>query len=465
MSTSSPDPNSPDPNYFVDIPITTDGDVLADNAVEVLRASWVDWEPADGDPEIIAIEAIAPMMANAASVAALMPLTALATYGSTLLGVPVQPGEPATTTVLFTFEDDVNEYTIPAGAQMGIDGFAFATAEDLTGTGTVDGEVVAAEDSATYNGLTGGVSVVPITMPTFVTGMSVDAPTANGLDPQSPQQYVSDLSQELQLTIRTITTLVDFEIAATTIDGILRAHAVTDAARDVSVWLLSTAGGAVSTELKDALSLAYQGNAVVNVTAALEDPTISQVSVVWAATIYQGWDPTDFTNRANAALAQELSTTGWGMPPAGDPGSVATLWYSNPIVKAARLSTVLSQVQGIYDVTSVQPALYVPGALSAALSTGAPITTLHVEATGQDTPAGSEVMLTDPTGVYTQGFTTTADAATGSTTIPVASRVPNYAYPVGTNLGITLPAGQDLTMPGAVPLPTPGNFVGTVTLI
>jgi hypothetical protein len=73
---------------------------------------------------------------------------------------------------------------------------------------------------------------------------------------------------------------------------------------------------------------------------------------------------------------------------------------------------------------------------SAALSTGAPITSLPCAgglrvAVG----AGSFMVVTDPTGVNTQTFLTSAAAAVGATAIPVNSLTPTYAFPIGSFLG------------------------------
>src|SRR4051812_40654520 len=44
---------------FVTVPITTDSQTLADDAVDRLRVTWDGWEPNDGDLEVVQIEALA----------------------------------------------------------------------------------------------------------------------------------------------------------------------------------------------------------------------------------------------------------------------------------------------------------------------------------------------------------------------------------------------------------------------
>jgi hypothetical protein len=70
------------------------------------------------------------------------------------------------------------------------------------------------------------------------------------------------------------------------------------------------------------------------------------------------------------------------------------------------------------------------GTLSAPLSTGAPITTLPVAATGAPLVAGLPVVVTDGAG-HSQTFTPSAPVAAEATSIPILSQTPNFAYPSG----------------------------------
>lgn len=68
--------------------------------------------------------------------------------------------------------------------------------------------------------------------------------------------------------------------------------------------------------------------------------------------------------------------------------------------------------------------------LSAALTTGAPITSLPVVATTAPILAGTT--LTMVSGTNTQTWAVTATAAIGATSISVTSQTPNFAYPTTT---------------------------------
>ena len=338
-----------DADAFVQLVITADEATLGDEAIDALRDSWPDWEPNDGDIEVVQIETLAAMFANAAQLASQMPIQAFIAFGTKLLGIAFGTGQPATTTCEFTVEDSVG-YTIPANSQIAIDGYAFALVTDLVfdagGATTLDALVSAAENSSDYNGLV-GANVVGVSMPAFVTAITVDAPTAGGIDPQSEADYAGDLSQELTLTSKAIITLPNFETAAQALPGIARAYAQTDSARNVTVTLVGDNGTIVPDDIKDQLAAIYQANRLVNVTVALADPTFTEIDVTWRVVAYLNFDAADLTARINAALAQNLSPSGWGSTASGDPSGGAPDWTNDTTVRGMKLVQIIGDVQGV----------------------------------------------------------------------------------------------------------------------
>src|SRR4051794_5507225 len=113
-------------DQFVSVPITSDSQTLADDAVEVLRDRWEGWEPNDGDLEVVQIEALAPMAQNAAETASRVFPAIFRAYGTDLVGVSYENGTRASTTVTFTLTD-TDGHAIPAGSEIDVDGFSFAT--------------------------------------------------------------------------------------------------------------------------------------------------------------------------------------------------------------------------------------------------------------------------------------------------------------------------------------------------
>src|SRR5687768_8727650 len=155
---------------FVDIPIETDEATLVDAAIDRLSEQWPNWEPNEGDLEVVQIEAIAPLAANAARVAAQVPSTAVRTIGTTLFGIAYDDGVPATGLIDLTLTDTAG-HTIDAGTEFDVDGVAFATDADTvvapTFSSALNVPITCTVDGVVGNDLQGD-SVVPISSVPYV---------------------------------------------------------------------------------------------------------------------------------------------------------------------------------------------------------------------------------------------------------------------------------------------------------
>lgn len=275
---------------FVDIPFTPDADQMADDAVDELQSTWQDWEPDDADPEVILIEACAPMAAEAEAMAAQMPAEALRTAGTQLYGIDYDEGSPAQTTVTLTFVDG-SGYTVPAGGQINIDGYAFGLINDATipadpGSGpfVLAGVPVAcAVYTQEANGLT-GTTVVSLDLPQSVSTITVDSATTDGTDPMDDDEFLLKVVAKLQLRADTLITARDFALEATLVPGIGFAWAVGNNAREVQVTIADPNGLPVPQDVKDALDLIYSDPSVrsVNVNYEILDPTYTEIDVTWS---------------------------------------------------------------------------------------------------------------------------------------------------------------------------------------
>jgi hypothetical protein len=450
------------PSDYVQLPFTTDPTELADEAVTKLQGAWTGWQPNDGDLEVVLIEALAPMAANAAQIASNMPPAALIALGTKLLGVAYQPGVSASATATFTVKDANGPYDIPAGSEIDLAGVAFQTTADLViPNGSTTGSVtIAANDVGAFaNGLTAG-GWSSVNLPVYVTGMTLSAATSGGVDQQDDNAYLNTIAAALQLRARSVITLIDYEIEAVTVTGIARASAVAAAGspRNITVYVTDSSGNPVASATKSTLSTLYTNTRVVNAVVSVSDPTYTTVSVTYEAVSLPGVDPVALQSSINARLAQELSPAGWGLP--GSTNGNGRTWINHPTVYYNRLLGVVASVAGVDYVKYVSISGSNIAQLSAALSTGAAITSLPVTALLSAIGSGQTLTLTDPTGAHTQTWTTTAAVAVGATSIPVTSQTPNFAYPSGSTMSGFV--SNDLAMAGVAPLPKPGTFTGTI---
>ena len=353
MSTSTPILTGADyPADYVELTFTTDEQSLADDAVANLQTIWPDWQPNDGDVEVVLIETLAPYATAAAQQAAAMPPEAFIALGTKLYGIAYGEGAPAATTVTLTFQDVAGGYLVPAGAEFELAGYAFSTVLDVVavlGQDTVTGvQVVANDVGVAFNDLTSS-DWASVTLPVWVTDLTVEAPTSGGVDPQDTYDYLNMLSRELQIRGRMIVTLPDFEIAAVNTTGVGRAFAVTNNARDVTVTLTDPTGLPVTADVKTALEAVYDAATLVNVTFTLADATYTPVDVGYEVMRLPGFDSDQLAESINATLSAWLSPTGWGVVSMGQPGSGMTWLPDNTV----RLNKVISQIGNVPGVAYV----------------------------------------------------------------------------------------------------------------
>ena len=339
------------PGYYVELPVVVDDQQLADQAVEQVQATWPDWMPSDGNLEVILIETLAPFAAVAAQNLAQMSQQAFIALGTKLYGIPYQAGLVAQATVTLTFQDANGPYTAFAGSEFELQGYAFQLADDaicpVGQTQVFEVPVIANDIGTAYNSLT-SAGWSSVSLPVWVTDLSTDAPTAGGVDPQTDTDYINGLSRELQLHGRMIVTLPDYELAAIEVPGIGRAYAVTDSARNITVYLQDPDGNAVPSDIKDQLSAIYATERLVNVTVTLADPTYVEIDIAYSVMLYPGYDPIATQGTIETQLATVLSPSGWG---AQAYGLHPVDWVNQPVV---RINQLIALVGGTYGVNYVE---------------------------------------------------------------------------------------------------------------
>lgn len=342
---------------FVQLPISVDANAMADNAIADLEAQWPGWVPSEGDVEVVVIEAVAPMAADAAIQASNMPAAALRAFGTKCLGIPYDSGAPSITTVTLGLIDTLG-HTVPAGGEIEIDGFAFSVDDDVVvapGSGSVAGVPVTCMVSTTgSNGLTGSIAA-PLTLPAFVSTVAVDSATHDGADPQTDDDYVQKVSRDQRLRAKTLTTVTDFVLSALDHAGVGFAWGIGNTARLVTVALAGADGLPVSTAIKDAVEADYVLYRLVNTTYSIIDATYTSVAIAWTVKQYLGWDPVDLKARINAALDAWLAPPGWGqlLPTASGSTGPGLAPNVEPVVRINDVIVKIGSVPGVKTVETV----------------------------------------------------------------------------------------------------------------
>jgi uncharacterized phage protein gp47/JayE len=347
-----------DQQWYIEVDLTTSEQEMADNAVEALQERWEDWEPNEGDMEVVQIEALSGVAAPVAQQASVGTEEIFRTFGTRLAGVPYQAGTPAQTTVTFTLIDDL-EHLIESGTEIDIDGVTFETLNDaLSPLGqTVVPNVLV---QATVDGVQGdglGNVVSKVSSLSFVTDITADAPTSGGVDAQSDVDYLSFLARKLQLRADTVVTKRDHELWALDWPGVGRAFALHTDDRHVTVFIADAYGEALTAAIKDAMEAAILDFRLVNTITDFVDPSYTTVSVTYQVKALPGFDFADLEARIDDALASYLSPTGFAAPKSGDPGVIAGNWVGTNVVRRNVLIDRIGDVEGVDYVDTITLAL------------------------------------------------------------------------------------------------------------
>ncbi len=284
-------------------------------------------------------------------------------FGLKIRRIPPRDATQATGASTWTLADD-DGHTIPAGTELtltGSDGsrVAFTTVDDVTVppgstvTSTGEVELIATVPGAAGTGLQAGAEIEDRL--TWVQSITLPVPTTGGEDAESDENYLNRLADAPQPPyVRP----VDFSRAARNMTGVARAlpldlyDADTDTADvggHMTVAVMASNGGTVSTSNKDAVQLELDTNSITNLTVHVIDGTYNALTIVFAGVAHPGYDAGDVEARAEAALADFINPANWGLPPDGDQPE----WIDTPTVRYQDLITVLNQVDGFDRYTTL----------------------------------------------------------------------------------------------------------------
>lgn len=389
---------------YIGVPIDTDPTDLAQQVFDALTVAFPGWLPSDGNLDVRLISAFAQISAETRDLASDVPDTIFQTFGSQFLGVTPILGTGANITATFTAQDSVG-YTIPGGTLVqGVDSAGnilyWATDQDYIippASTSVATNIVSVLLGTFVNGtsyLSGQVTLVDDLE--FILSIATTGAAANGVDPETDEDYRNRFAQELTLLKFGAVLPIDFAILAQNIAGVERAVAIDlydpgtntfGNAREVTVYVVDITGqdpgSTVRTEVDTYLQALREVNFIVNVLAP-EYENVSTQYVVKAAT---GVDPVALKVDVDAAIANYLSPANWGQPNFGD----AVSWVNQQFVRYSGVMAVLEAVIGVDHVVSLQISLQGVGNdydMTVAGFNG-PVCMPHWQPTGTGTSTGS----------------------------------------------------------------------------
>lgn len=245
---------------YISLPVVTDSDVLVQQALANIAAAIPGWVPREGNLEVLVLEQMALMAAEAATVASNVPDEIFAYFGG-LVGINPIPGTLETIQVTWNLINPATGspgYQIPAGTVLGFyfagASYQFKTMSDaviatglssisltlqaVTAGSAYDLDALAA--SSSLNLSTQYLQLInpdPLVSNVIITSTpGTNSALVLGTDAETTSSYLNRLNAQLQLLAPRPITPSDYAIFAQNVAGIYRAVAL-DGINPFTNWL------------------------------------------------------------------------------------------------------------------------------------------------------------------------------------------------------------------------------------
>lgn len=218
---------------YISPPIAVDQTTLALATYERIQAVYVEWEPHEGNLEVILINAVANMIAELRETASDVPAQIFAYLGSSILGIPRQDAVEATAMTTWTMKDNAG-YTVEQGTLIGIpvsgsEVQPFEVIADFTvaagDTQATAVEVRAINEGEAPNDATGAPYLLDARYD-YVTAVALTSGPSGGQDRETTDAYLNRLRARYEILAPRPILPDDFAVMATDIEQVDRAMAI-----------------------------------------------------------------------------------------------------------------------------------------------------------------------------------------------------------------------------------------------
>jgi hypothetical protein len=245
-----------------------------------------------------------------------------------LLGIPMQDGVPAASTITVQAVDTVG-HTLDAGTRVWIggspgDAIECVTVADLVIPATEDEGTVAietVEPGAAFNGVDGDVTLDPLD---WLEAYVLNAPLAGGVDPETVEEYDVRLVEETQLRAVAISLPADAATLARSHPEVGWAYAIDhyDAETDTadleltfSTVVAKPDGYAVPADVLEEVDASIDDRLATNYVSKVVNATYVSIDAEGEVVPMPGWDEATVVANANAAVEAAVSPDRFLTPP------------------------------------------------------------------------------------------------------------------------------------------------------
>jgi len=340
---------------YIDLNIETDPEALKDEAVAYIEDALPGWVAAAGNLETILLEVIAEMASEQASVASEMPAAVFRRFGQVLVGLDPIDGVEAIGSTTWTMTDTAG-HTIPAGTAVEIEDQVFETTVETTvavGVSSANIPIEAVEEGSAGNDLSGDVT--PVDTIAFVDSVALVGTTSGGVGPETDEEYLDRLTDELQLMAPRPIVPTDFEVLSRRIAGVERSVAIDgydphtdsyDNERMITIAAIDEDGEAVSADILDEIEAYLDARREVNFVVNTIDPTYTTIDVTTTVTLLPDFDSATVLDSVEAAITEFLQPYNFGKVFTGT-DNVSRPWVNTTRVGYLNVAEVIRAVPGV----------------------------------------------------------------------------------------------------------------------
>jgi hypothetical protein len=359
------------PTAFVELFSEVDPEELETEVYESIQAQFEEWDPASAGLATWLTKAYVRIASMVFDLASIVSREAFKTFGETIVKVPPILAAPATANSTWKLIDDKG-HTITSGTLVrieatGDESLSFRVVGDVVvppeSDETEAGEVLleAVEPGEAYNGLT--ATPEPQSAVSFVDSIALTGASANGVDAEDEDAYLTRLTEALRLLSLSLIVSEDFEIDARSEAGIARALCIPgynaeeeseDNPLTFTTFVIDADGAAMGAPAKEKL-LARQVEKVpsgVEENVYVADPSYTTVGAKVVVAVLPNFDPSTVLAAVSDRVTALLSPFQHGTPSAGDTSTSAG-WVNVPAIYLNEVIAESDRIQGVDRVVEV----------------------------------------------------------------------------------------------------------------
>lgn len=350
---------------YIGVSIEDDPDVLTTEILQALVDAHPGFVAREAHLEVTLLEVVARVVSETRYLFNLIPDTIFQYFGESLLGLAPVSGAPPVAFTDWVMLDSAG-YTIPAGTHVayqvtGDTLRVFATTEERTVdpgfTTAFNVPIQAIAEGTVNNGLAAGELQLVDSL-AYVSSVTATTATSGGADAETSAEYLSRLSDEMQLLTPRFVLAKDAAILARRVPGVYRAVAIDnydpvtetfDNEKMITVSVVGEDGLALGDPVKAAVEAYLESLREVNFIVHVIDPSYTEINVNFVVVANEGYDLVDLESRATQAVASYLSPARW----AGGDETPPTWKASHNVVRYLEVAEVLNRVAGVDYVQSL----------------------------------------------------------------------------------------------------------------